>query len=69
MCMCETYTKKSVHIGMYMWEVIPCERTLDLHNQRMNIALYKRENLCSRDTGNSIWGLRMCLGRQISKLF
>lgn len=56
-------------MGMYLWEVISCERILDLHDQRMNTLLYKRESLCSRDTGSPIKGLLMCLGRQISKSF
>lgn len=61
-CMCtyETCTKKGVHVGMCMWEVIPCEGIQDLHNQHKSTVLYKTEYLCSRGIGCPVWGLLMC---------
>jgi len=44
---------------MYVWQVIPFEGILDLHNQLLNAVVYKTEYLCSRDAGSPIGGLLM----------
>ena len=69
MCICETYTKKGVCVGMCMWDVIPWERIVDLHNQHINAILYKTEYQCSRVTGSPIWDYLCAFGRQINQSF